>query len=290
MAIKSGFFNSVNGDRVYNAEDVGRYLYGIVSDGVYQDNTGRLQVLASSGMSVAVQTGRAMLAYHYMENDAAYNITLDIGTALPRIDLIVMRLDRTNREIVIAVKKGTPAASPSMPILSRESTVYELALAAITVGANVTTITQANIQDLRPSSEYCGWVTGVIQQLDTATLYAQWEDAYQTQFNKFEAEFRTWFETLTEKLVVDTYIQEYKRRFKTTIDGTTSINIGISEYNPNIDILFANINGVMFTENEDYTIAGSGSGAVFNLVKPVSAGNVIEFRVLKSRIGSSIIE
>lgn len=290
MAIKYGFFNSVNGDRVYNAEDVGRYLYGIVSDGVYQDDTGRLRVLASSGTTVAVQTGRAMLAYHYMENDAAYNITLDIGTALPRIDLIVMRLNRTNREITIAVKKGTPAASPSMPILSRESTVYELALAAITVAANATTITQANIQDLRPSSEYCGWVTGIIQQLDTATLYAQWEDAYKTQFHKFEAEFRTWFETLTEELVVDTYIQEIKTVHKTTVNGTTSLNIGIPEYDPNIDILIANINGVMFTENEDYTIAGSGSGAVFNLMRPVSAGNTIEFRVLKSRIGSSFIE
>ncbi len=290
MAIKYGFFNSVNGDRVYNAEDVGRYLYGIVSDGVYQDDTGRMQVIASGGMTVAIQTGRAMLAYHYMENDSAYNITLDIGTTLPRIDLIVMRLDRTNREITITTKKGTPAASPSMPILSRESTVYELALAAITVGANVTAITQANIQDLRPSSEYCGWVTGVIQQLDTATLYAQWEDAYKTQFNKFEAEFRTWFETLTEELVVDTYIQEFKTVHKTTVDGTTSLTIGIPEYDPNIDILFANINGVMFTENEDYTIAGSGSGAVFNLMRPVGAGNTIEFRVLKSRIGSSTIE
>lgn len=290
MAIKCGFFNSVNGDRVYNAEDVGRYLYGIVSDGVYQDDTGRMQVLATSGMTVAVQTGRAMLAYHYMENDSAYNLTLDIGTTLPRIDLIVMRLDRANREITITTKKGTPAASPSMPILSRESTVYELALAAITVSANVTAISQANIQDLRPSSEYCGWVTGVVQQLDTATLYSQWEDAYKTQFNKFEAEFRTWFETLTEELVIDTFIQEYKIVHKTTIDGTTSITIGIPEYDPNIDILIANINGVMFTETEDYTIAGSGSGAVFNLMRPVGAGNTIEFRVLKSKIGSSYIE
>ncbi len=290
MAIKYGFFNSVNGDRVYNAEDVGRYLHGIVSDGVYQDDTGRMQVLATSGMAVAVQTGRAMLSYHYMENDSAYNITLDIGTTLPRIDLIVMRLSLTNREITIEVKKGSPAASPAMPLLSRESTVYELALAAVYVPANATSITQTNIQDLRPSSEYCGWVTGIIQQLDTATLYSQWEDAYKTQFNKFEAEFRTWFETLTEDLVIDTFIQEYKIVHKTTVDGTTSLSIGIEEFDPNIDIFIANINGVMFTENEDYTIAGSGSGAVFNLVRPVGAGNTIEFRVLKSKIGSSFIE
>lgn len=286
MAIKYGFFNSVNGDRVYNAEDVGRYLYGIVSDGVYQDDTGRLQVLASSGMAVAVQTGRAMLSYHYMENDSAYSLTLDIGTTLPRVDLIVMRLDLSNRNITIQVKKGTPAASPTMPNLSRESTVYELALAAITVPANATAVTQANIQDLRPNSDYCGWVTGIVQQLDTATLYSQWEAAYKAQFAKYDAEFQAWFSTLTGKLTVDTYIQEYKRTH-TTVANDMEINIGIPEYDAGKDVLFANINGVMFTETEDYTITGTGNTAVFNLVRPVSAGNTIEFRVLKSKIGSS---
>lgn len=286
MAIKYGFFNSVNGDRVYNAEDVGRYLHGIVSDGVYQDDTGRMQVIASSGMTVAVQAGRAMLSYHYMENDSAYSVTLDIGTTLPRIDLIVLRLDLTNRNISIAVKKGTPAASPSIPILSRQSTVYELALAAITVAANATSITQANIQDLRPNSAYCGWVTGVVQQLDTSTLFSQWEAAYAAQYEQLETEFQNWFDTLSGQLTVDTYIQEYKRRY-TTSANDQNITIGIPEYDAGKDVLFANINGVVFSETEDYTIEGTGESAVFKLVRPVSAGNTIEFRVLKSKIGSS---
>lgn len=286
MAIKYGFFNSVNGDRVYNAEDVGRYLHGIITNGVYQDDTGKLQVLASSGMTVAVQTGRAMLSYHYMENDSAYSVTLDIGTTLPRIDLVVLRLDLTNRNITIAVKKGTPAASPSMPVLSRESTVYELALAAITVGANVSSITQANIQDLRPNSAYCGWVTGVVQQLDTSTLFSQWEAAYEAQYEQLGTEFQNWFDTLTEQLTVDTYIQEYKKRY-TTAANDKNITIGIAAYDSGKDILFANINGVVFSETEDYTVEGTGATAVFKLKKPVSAGNTIEFRVLKSKIGSS---
>lgn len=286
MAIKYGFFNSVDGDRRYNAEDVGRYLYGIVSDGVYQDDTGRMQVLSTGGMTVAVQTGRAMLAYHYMENDSAYSLTLDLGTTLPRIDLIIMKLDRNSREITLEVKKGTPAASPSMPILAKESTIQEFALAAITVAANAAEITQSDIQDLRPNTAYCGWVTALLQQLDTETLFAQWEALYAAQYEKLAAEFQSWFDTLTSQLTVDTYIHEYKQ-LHTTIANDMDIDIGIPEYNPDKDILIANINGVLFTETEDYTITGTGETAVFNLIRPVSAGNVIEFRVLKSKIGSN---
>ena len=35
MGQKSGFFNSVNGDRRYNAEDIGRMFDGIIRDGVF---------------------------------------------------------------------------------------------------------------------------------------------------------------------------------------------------------------------------------------------------------------
>lgn len=289
MAIKYGFFNSVGGDRLYNAEDVGRYLYGIITDGVYQDDTGQLQVLASSGagMTVTVQTGRAMLRQHYMENESAYSLTLDIGTALPRTDLIMIRLSLTDRKITLNVKKGTPAASPVPPALSRESTIYELALAAITVAANATSVTQADIQDLRPNTDYCGFVTGAVQQLDTATLFSQWEAAYQAQFDKYQTELQDFFETLTESLTVDTYIKEYRRRY-TTAANDSNITVGIADFDPQKDVLLASINGILFTETEDYTVSGTGSSALFKLVRPVDAGNTIEFRVLKSKIGSSL--
>ena len=286
MAITYGFFNSVDGDRKYNAEDVGRYLYGLVSDGVYQDDTGQLQVLASSGMDVTVQTGRAMLSYHYMENDSAYTLTLDIGSTLPRIDLIIMKLSIPNREITIEVKKGTAASSPVMPTLSRNGTVKEYALAAVNVAANAASITQANIQDLRPNSAYCGWVTGIVTQLDTSTLNAQWEAAYAQQFAKYTADFEAWFNTLSEQLQVNTYIDEIKKTY-TTEAGDIQITIGITDFDPSTDVLIANINGVLFTEDEDYTVTGTGANAVFTLKKPVSAGNTIEFRVIKSKIGSN---
>lgn len=164
MAITYGFFDSINGDRKYTASDIGRYLQGIVSSGVYPDDSSALQVRAVSGMEVSVQTGRAMLDYHYMENDSPLALTLNPGSALDRIDAIVMRLDMENRLCEIAVKEGTPATTPAAPMLLRTDTTKEYMLASVYVTKLVTAITQEDISDTRHDSTVCGWVRGVIRQ------------------------------------------------------------------------------------------------------------------------------
>lgn len=178
MAITYGFFNSVNGDRKYNAKNIGRYLHGIVSSGVYADTSSSLQVLAGDGLQVQVQAGRAMLDYHYMENDAPLPLTLSTGGTQDRIDAIVAVLDVTNRLCKIEVKEGTPAASPTVPTVRRSDTTKEYMLAYVRVAKYATTITQENITDTRPDNSVCGWVHGLIEQVDTSALHKQYEDAY----------------------------------------------------------------------------------------------------------------
>ena len=178
MAITYGFFNSVDGDRKYNAKNIGRYLHGIVSSGVYADTSSSLQVLAGDGLQVKVQAGRAMLDYHYMENDAPLALTLAAGGTQDRIDAIMAVLDVTNRLCKIEVKAGTPAASPTVPTVRRSDTTKEYMLAHVYVAKYATTITQENITDTRPNNSVCGWVHGLIDQVSTETLFNQYEDAY----------------------------------------------------------------------------------------------------------------
>ena len=45
MAIKFGFFDSLNGDRKYTAAEIGRFLHGIINSGVYPDGSTALQVI-----------------------------------------------------------------------------------------------------------------------------------------------------------------------------------------------------------------------------------------------------
>ena len=94
MAITYGFFNSVNGDRTYNADQMSEYFDGLVSDGVYENVGGALQVLAGSGMTVNVQTGRMIINSKWLNNDAVVPLTITAAHAtLNRYTAIVARLD-----------------------------------------------------------------------------------------------------------------------------------------------------------------------------------------------------
>lgn len=164
MTISYGFFNSVNGDRKYNADDIGRYLHGLVSSGVYADETNSLQVVANGGMQIAVQPGRAMLDYHYMENDAPLVLELSAGGTMDRIDIVVARLDLSNRLCEIIVRTGTPASAPTRPIIYKTDLVKEYLLASIRVTKLATSITQSDITDTRADDTVCGWVRSIIGQ------------------------------------------------------------------------------------------------------------------------------
>ena len=291
MAVTYGFFNSIDGDRKYNADQMSEYFNGLVSDGVYESVANGFQVKASSGMTVNVGTGRALIDSKWINNDATYNIDINAShVTLNRYTAIILQLNRSNRAIGIVTRDGENATNPTKPALTNNATISELCLAYVYVGAGASTISQSNISDMRGSS-VCPWVTGLIKQVDTSELFLQWQTAYEEfyaemqEWKKEQKElFDSWFATLSGQLQVNTYIKEYKNVVTTTTE-VTELNIGISEYDPTADILYANINGVMFVENEDYTISGTGSTAKIVFVNSIKADNTVEFRVLKSKIG-----
>lgn len=289
MAITYGFFNSVNGDRKYNSDQMSTYFEGLVSDGVYESVGDKLQVKALSDMQIGVQSGRALIGSKWIKNDAVETINIAAShVLLNRYTAIVIRLDLTNREITIAVKDGENATDAVRPTMTDSVTTKELCLAYVYVKAGATAITQADIADMRGSS-VCPWVTGLVKQVDTSELFLQYQTAYEEQLAAMETwkqaqqtAFETWLASLTEPLQMN--IVEYRNIVHTTED-TTELTIGISAYNPNSDILYANINGVMFVKGEDYTISGTGSAAKIVFTNRIFADNTVEFRVLKATVG-----
>ncbi len=207
MAITSGFFNSINGDRKYDARQIGMYLGKVVSSGVFPNPSTNLQVTAAGGMNIQVHPGRAMIDGHWMDNDGVHVITLeDADIALARMDAVVMRLDENDgaRAIGLEVKKGSPSAAPVSPVMVREGYVQEYCLALIyvppTKNDGTQEIIQANITDTRPDTSVCGWITSLIQQVDTSTLFMQWQDAYQRFYDASGVEFTTWLDGIKEQL------------------------------------------------------------------------------------------
>lgn len=296
MAISYGFFNSISQDRRYNADQISEYFDGLVSNGIYESVGSAMQVTAGEGMAVNVMSGRAIIDCKWIKNDAAQTIQLAAAHVLmPRYTAIVIRLDRANRMIEIAAKDGAPATNPAKPAMTNDGTITELCLAYVYVGANAQSVTQANITDMR-SSSLCGWVTGVVKQVDTSELFAQYQAAFeeneaqqQAWMDSMQSEFDTWFATLTEQLGVNTYIQRFTKRVVLS-GGTTPISVTIDGYSYSEgDMIEAFINGLYGSEGIDYTLTMNGNTPV---ITPAATeeGTVVNIVVYKSRIGWSDLE
>ena len=188
MALTSGFFNSKNHDRLYDATQISTLFEGLINDGVYQGVGHIFKVSASNGMNVTVDTGRAWFNNTWTRNDAL--IVLTVPTAeqvLKRIDAVVIEVNslETVRNNTIKIVKGTPASNPAKPSLTKNDDVHQYPLAYITVDPNVTAITQQKIQNAVGTSA-CPFVTGIIDTLDIDDLIAQWSSEFNVLFAELE--------------------------------------------------------------------------------------------------------
>ncbi|MEX3621857.1 hypothetical protein [Viridibacillus arvi] len=211
--IKFGMFNSVNGDRKYKAGDFASYFATFIGNGIFVNPSDCLQIIGNlDAMSVTLRPGKAWINGYYLTNDDNYSLTLDKGdTSLNRIDRIVVRLDFIERKMLVAVKKGALSASPIAPALKRDADAYELALADVYVAKGALTVSQASITDTRLNKSLCGLMHGVVDQVDTTTIFNQ----YQSWFNNYSVtkadEFLTWQTNVTTAL--EAWIDEQEAGF-----------------------------------------------------------------------------
>lgn len=287
--VHCGFFDSVNKDRLYTAEQMNRPYKRVITNGVFATPQGTpstdLQVLsASDGMKIVVKKGEGLFADKWFENSSDLAISVPNNTGVvPRRDSVIVQVDKrsSGRIGAIVYREGTPASSPVPPNIGTVDDVIEYRIANIYVAAGATTINQDAIVDLRGSSE-CPWVTSLIQQVDTSTLYAQWQAAYQNYYDSETEAFNAFMESLTSQLTVNTNIITYESHYVSNVNNTTVVPINITNYNKNKDVLMVRINGFFVSETIDYTIDTNGQN--ITLTKDIDANNSIDFLVLQSVI------
>lgn len=202
MALTYGFYNSLNGDRKYDAEQMGRIFDGIINDGVYQSIDDAMMVKASSGMTVSVGLGRAWFNHTWTLIDALYLVTLDDSElALNRYDAVVLEInsDNNTRANSIQVVKGTPALEPAKPTLTNTEKVHQYPLAYVYIAAKATEISQSNITNAVGTSE-TPFVAGVLEHIDTSKLTTQWATEFEEMITEKEADFNTLLAELKEQI------------------------------------------------------------------------------------------
>lgn len=281
MPVTSGFFNSVNGDRKYTAEQMSMFFDKLISSGVYPNPSTNLQVISAGGMNLNVLAGRGTVDCRWMNNDANEPLTLDPSDVLlNRIDAVVMKLDLNDavRDVHLEIKKGTPATTPVAPVMERGIYVKEYCLATVYVRALAEEVTQADITDTRANTAVCGWVTSLIDQVDTETLFLQWQSAYETYYRQSTQTFEEWFAQVRETLQASVMIKRFMSAYTTTEEGETVIPINIERYTVGVDFLNVYINGFRLIEADEYTINVDGT---ITLALGVHAGTPLLFEAWK---------
>ena len=229
MAFTCGFFNSENGDRKYNAEQMSAIFDGIIADGVFTTIGDHMAVSAGTGMQVLVGTGKAWFDHTWNVNDAAYPLVIAASdVTLSRIDAIVLETNHSDsvRLNKLRVVQGTVASSPVKPTLTNSEKVHQHPLAWVTVAPGVTQIAASAIENAVGTSA-CPFVTGIIATTDIDDLFAQWNGEFDEWFDNLKAQ-------LSDNVVANLQrqIDECKKGLTakgTIIDATTAQVLQITE-------------------------------------------------------------
>ena len=236
MSVTSGFFNSLDGDRKYSAEQFSAIYDGVINDGVFASIGNTFAVTAGTGVTINVDTGRAWFNGAWLYNDAILPITAEQSEVLlDRYDAVVIEIDHSLsvRNGSIKIVKGTPASSPSYPTMVSSEDVHQYPLAYIYRTAGSTTIAQGNITNAVGTSA-CPFVTGILQVQDIDQIVAQWQAQWlewKANWDNWNVEWDTWFED--EKNQIDTEAYQWMldsranftawfNELETILDGDTA--------------------------------------------------------------------
>lgn len=246
------FWNSVSGDRTYNADSFAEWANTFFSTGVFN---GDLQVTPDSGMVVNVGTGYANINGKVRLFDAQTTFTLSPASGTyPRIDTIVVRRNDTARTITLEYVMGAYSGLDPQPTApTRDETTYEIVLAQILVNAGATSISVGDITDTRPDDTICGWITGSVDSVDVDQLTAQ-----------ARAQFDEWFQEMKDQL---------------SEDAAGHLQLEIDDINDSI----TGINNEIGTTD----ISGIGDGTVTGAVSALNNG--LTYQLFTSFVGSQAV-
>ena len=206
MAVTFGFYNSRNGDRVYDAHQMSSIFSGIISDGVFENFPETGQHFHTEwlegfvGSKVVVGPGRAWLHNTWTDSDANMVFEIDSPNQNPdieRIDAIVLEINtsndthitanmseavpgRTNKFIVI---HGSEAQDPVKPPLQNGHGIYQHYIALVRVGQEHHYI--SNMVGVAGGTPYI--VGAVREPLSTADILDIWTQAFNAEIDRFRA-------------------------------------------------------------------------------------------------------
>lgn len=314
MSVSSGFFNSLNGDRKYNAAQMSAIFDGLIIDGVFASIGTAFAVKAAGGLTVNVGVGKAWFNHTWTVNDSILPMTApEAEVLLDRIDAVVLEVNgmESVRENTIKFVKGNPSSAPSRPTLTNEGNVHQYPLCYIYRKYGTAVINQADITPM-VGTESTPFVTGILQTISLDELLGKWQD----ELDRFtdarsqevddwiaqeESDFTTWFNKMKadlqqEQTVLDQWIASEQADFLSWYNQMKDQLSGDVAGNLQLEIDKEEVKRILLVGFEDGTKAFSDDGTVITstagdgrtLTKTFSDGFLTMTNVLKSAAGAEV--
>lgn len=130
---------------------------GILSVDLVLSSDGDLSVNPadpSVGTQIQIENGEAYIqGFYFSQTDGPEVIDIELNeSGDPRIDLVVLRLDKDENAVYYVVLNGTPDPAPEPPEPFQNSTYWDLPLAEVYVADEATEILPEDITDVRVRS------------------------------------------------------------------------------------------------------------------------------------------
>lgn len=314
MSVSSGFFNSLNGDRKYNAAQMSAIFDGLIIDGVFASIGTAFAVKAAGGLTVNVGIGKAWFDHTWTVNDSILPMTApEAEVLLDRIDAVVLEVNgmESIRESTIKFVKGNPSSAPSRPILTNEGNVHQYPLCYIYRKYGTAVINQADITPM-VGTESTPFVTGILQTVSLDELLGKWQD----ELDRFtdarsqevddwiaqeESDFTAWFNKMKadlqqEQTVLDQWIASEQADFLAWYNQMKDQLSGDVAGNLQLEIDKEEVKRILLVGFEDGTKEFSDDGTVITstasdgrtLTKTFSDGFLTMTNVLKSAAGAEV--
>lgn len=314
MSVSSGFFNSLNGDRKYNAAQMSAIFDGLIIDGVFASIGTAFAVKAAGGLTVNVGIGKAWFDHTWTVNDSILPMTApEAEVLLDRIDAVVLEVNgmESVRNNTIKFVKGNPSSAPSRPTLTNEGNVHQYPLCYIYRKYGTAVINQADITPM-VGTESTPFVTGILQTISLDELLGKWQD----ELDRFtdarskevddwiaqeESDFTAWFNKMKadlqqEQIVLDQWIASEQADFLAWYNQMKDQLSGDVAGNLQLEIDKEEVKRILLVGFEDGTKEFSDDGTVITstasdgrtLTKTFSDGFLTMTNVLKSAAGAEV--
>lgn len=179
-----GFYNSVNRDRRYDAEQIGAMFDGLITDGIFANYKSALNVTAGPGRrEVVINPGKAWFNRTWTTvDDGCHRIHL-LGSAVETTYFIYLTVNKADRVNTIAGYTYERISDPG-------KNMYYYLLAQVTIPGGVDDIQQSMIVDTR-GSDLCPYVTGILETVSFEAIvrevcgdnWQEWLDEYSEAIN-----------------------------------------------------------------------------------------------------------